>query len=51
MKGALVYVCVNVIFFLFTGYVCEIKLNTELSSGCGSFPIRRNPIRRILKST
>jgi len=46
-----VYVCVNVIFFLFTGYVCEIKLNTELSNGRGSFPFRRNPIRRILKST
>jgi len=49
MKRALVYVCANVIFFLFTGYVCEIKLNTEFSSARGSFLIRRNPIRRILK--
>ena len=32
-------------------YVCEIMLNTELSSPRGSFPIRRNQIRRILKST
>jgi len=46
----MVYVCFNITFYsLFSGYVCEIKLNTQHSSPRGSVPIRRNPIRRILK--
>jgi len=47
---AMVYVCFNITFYsLFSGYVCEIKPNTQHSSPRGSVPIRRNPIRRILK--